>query len=285
VSDGPNSAGMHVNVHRTGPDVLAEIIATTRQALTERQRTVSVAELEARGAARRAAGDMRSFRDALAAPGLSVIAEHKRSSPSAGEIRSDLTLPEVVVSYERGGASALSVLTEETRFGGALEDLAQARAVATLPILRKDFIVDPYQLHEALAAGADAVLLIVVAFDDFEPLEELHALADELGLDALVEVHDAAELEVALALGAEIVGINNRNLSTLKVDIETTLMLRPLVPAGSLVVAESGFRTRAELERLAGAGVDAVLIGEALMRALDVEAACRELTGVPTISL
>jgi indole-3-glycerol phosphate synthase len=263
--------------------VLAEIMATTQTAVAERERTVPVAELLAQGEQRRVAGDLRSFRDALAAPGLSVIAEHKRSSPSAGMIRSDLALPEVVTSYERGGASALSVLTEETRFGGSLADLAQARAAATLPILRKDFVVDPYQLHEALACGADAVLLIVAAFDDFEPLEELHALADELGLDALVEVHNAAELETALALGAEIVGINNRNLSTLQVDIETTLALRPQVPASSLVVAESGFRTRAELERLAEAGVDAVLIGEALMRAPDIEAACRELTGVPTI--
>jgi indole-3-glycerol phosphate synthase len=168
------------------------------------------------------------------------------------------------------------VLTEETRFGGSLEDLAAARAAASLPILRKDFIVGEYQIHEALAGGADAVLLIVAALEA-GPLADLHALAGQLGLAALVEVHNARELEVASAIGAQIIGINNRNLSTLQVDIATTYDLLPKVPAGAVVVSESGLRTREQLRRLEEAGLDAVLIGEALMRSPDIEAATREL--------
>jgi indole-3-glycerol phosphate synthase len=269
--------------------VLAEIVASTRERVAARARAVPVAELEAAGAARVARGDIRPFGPALAAeqaggdgspPGIAVIAEHKRASPSAGAIRSDVALADVVGAYERGGAAALSVLTEETRFAGSLEDLRAARDASTLPILRKDFIVEDYQLHEALAAGADAVLLIVAALEPGE-LTELYALASQLGLDVLVEVHDARELEAATSLGARIIGINNRNLATLEVDLATTFALLPAVSGGALVVAESGFRTRAELERLADAGVDAVLIGEALMRAPDIEAATRELTASP----
>src|SRR5581483_11574185 len=147
-------------------------------------------------------------------PGLSLIAEHKRRSPSAGVIREELSLAEVVGAYERAGARALSILTEPESFGGSLEDLQTARAAATLPILRKDFIVDPYQLHESLAAGADAVLLIVAALEQ-SLLQELHARARDIGLAVLVEVHDHAELERAVVIGAEIIGINNRDLSTL----------------------------------------------------------------------
>jgi indole-3-glycerol phosphate synthase len=207
-----------------------------------------------------------------------VIAEHKRRSPSAGVIREGISLSEVATAYERGGASAMSVLTEGPNFGGSLADLAAARQAVELPILRKDFIVDAYQVHESLAAGADAILLIVAALTPDE-LEGLHRLAGELGLAALVEVHDAAELAIARAAGATLIGINNRDLMTLRVDIRRTLELLEQVPEGATVVAESGFKTRAELERLAQAGVDAVLIGEALMRADDIESACRELVG------
>jgi indole-3-glycerol phosphate synthase len=224
-------------------------------------------------------GATRGFREALAAPGLSVIAEHKRRSPSAGVIREGAALSDVVGAYERAGASALSVLTEESRFGGSLADLRAARAASRLPILRKDFIVEDYQVHEALAAGADAILLIVAALEP-AALARLHALAARLSLAALVEVHNADELAVARELGASIIGINNRNLATLVVDVETTYTLLDAVPPGAVVVAESGFRTRAELERLAAAGLDAALIGESLMRAADIEAACRRLTGV-----
>ena len=259
--------------------VLAEIIETTRAAVEERKAARPQAEL-ARAAASRVRGgdDFRSFREALAAPGLGVIAEHKRRSPSAGVIRDDLDLDQVVRAYEHAGAAAISVLTEERRFGGSLDDLIAAREAVQLPILRKDFIVDSYQVHEALAFGADAVLLIVAALDD-TALGELLDLAGKLELDALVEVHDAGELSRAIEAGAEIVGINNRNLATLAVDLETTFALLPGIPEGILRVAESGFSTPEELQRLSAAGVDAVLIGEALMRAPDVEAACRALTG------
>ncbi len=265
--------------------VLEEIVASTRERVAARRLAVPLEELVAAGAVRLGAGgDRRPFAPALRARragpgGIAVIAEHKRASPSAGVIRSGARLADVVGAYERGGAAALSVLTEETRFAGSLEDLTTARQASALPILRKDFVVDPYQVHEALAAGADAILLIVAALDP-GALAELHGLARELGLAALVEVHDRRELDLAGSLGAQLIGINNRNLATLEVDLATTYALLPDVPSGVLVVAESGFSTRAELERLAEAGVDAVLIGEALMRAPEIEAACRRLTGV-----
>jgi indole-3-glycerol phosphate synthase len=260
-------------------NVLMEIVADTRARVARRALDVPLPALVEAGEQRLAGADaIRDFHAALAAPGISVIAEHKRSSPSAGVIRADLELPDVVSAYERAGASALSVLTEEGRFGGALGDLAVARAAASLPILRKDFIVEEYQVHESLAAGADAILLIVAALDT-GTLIRLHSLATQLGLATLLEVHDAVELDAAHEIGAGIVGINNRDLATLEVDIERTYELLPNVPDGALVVAESGFRTRAELERLEAAGLDAVLIGEALMRASDIEAATRLLLG------
>jgi indole-3-glycerol phosphate synthase len=260
-------------------NVLAEIVADTRVRVARRAQDVPLPALVEAGEQRLAGPDaIRDFYGALDAPGISVIAEHKRSSPSAGVIRADLELPDVVAAYERAGAAALSVLTEESRFGGALADLAIARAASSLPILRKDFIVDEYQVHESLAAGADAILLIVAALDT-GTLIRLHSLATQLGLATLLEVHDAIELDAAHEIGATIVGINNRDLTTLAVDVERTFELLPAVPDGALVVAESGFRERAELERLAAAGVDAVLIGEALMRAPDIESATRLLLG------
>src|SRR5579884_3426889 len=183
-------------------NVLMEIVADTREAIARRAKDVPLSALVQAGEQRRAGqGDTRDFRAALAAPGLSVIAEHKRSSPSAGVIRADLELPDVVGAYERAGARALSVLTEESRFGGALADLAAARQASSLPILRKDFIVEEYQVHEALAAGADAILLIVAALDT-GTLIRLHSLATQLGLATLVEVHDAIELDAAHEIGA-----------------------------------------------------------------------------------
>jgi indole-3-glycerol phosphate synthase len=255
---------------------LERIVQRTRVEVARRRRTVPPAELERR------IGDAearRPFAAALAAPGLALIAEHKRRSPSAGLIREDVELEEVVGAYARAGAAALSVLTEAQGFGGSLEDLPRARAVSSLPILRKDFIVDEYQVLEALAGGADAILLIVAAVDP-GTLQRLYSLADQLGLGVLVEVHDDRELTVAAEMGPAVIGINNRDLATLRVDLARTLQLLPSMPVGSVIVAESGFRTRAELERLAAAGVDAVLVGEALMRSRDIEAACRELTGV-----
>jgi indole-3-glycerol phosphate synthase len=256
-------------------DVLAEIIADTRRRLEQRKPNsdLRLPSPDFPGPGR--------FHAALARPGISVIAEHKRRSPSAGVIREDLTLEQVVQAYERGGAAAISVLTEESRFGGSLHDLATAVHTTELPVLRKEFIIDPFQIHEAVGAGAAAVLLIVAAFPhDTGTLGELQREAAAFGLDVLMEVHNAAELEVALGLNAPIIGINNRNLSTLQVDLATTYGLLPRIPAGTLTVAESGFRTAVELARLQEAGVDAVLIGEALMRSPDLDAACRELTDV-----
>ncbi len=265
-------------------NALTTILQRTRADVAHRRAARPLAHVLAAGQERRiseAAGDApaRSFADALGRPGLSVIAEHKRRSPSAGTIREGIALEDVVSAYERAGAAALSVLTESESFGGALDDLGRARAASTLPILRKDFIVDTYQVSEAVAGGADAVLLIVAALSARE-LSALYTQATELGLEVLVEVHDAAELAAARELGAAIIGINNRDLTTLQVDVGRTMALAPQAPAGALVVAESGFRTRVELQALTGAGVDAVLIGEALMRSPDIEAACRELTGV-----
>jgi indole-3-glycerol phosphate synthase len=250
---------------------LDPILEATRAEVERRRDSVTVAALD-----RSATDGVRSLAEALGRPGLSVIAEHKRRSPSAGAIRGDLELEDVVTAYERGGAVALSILTDGPSFGGSLDDLRAARAASGLPALRKDFIVDPYQVHESFAAGADAILLIVAALAR-QQLEELHAQAHELGLAAVVEVHDERELDVALSLGAAIIGINNRDLKTLQVDTRRTYELLPRVAGRALVVSESGFSARGQLDELERAGVDGVLIGEALMRSPDVEAACREL--------
>jgi indole-3-glycerol phosphate synthase len=257
-------------------NALERIVAATREEVQRRRRDVPVEQLKARAAER--SGERRPFASALARPGLSVIAEHKRRSPSAGVIREGVALEEVVGAYERGGAAALSILTEGPSFGGSLVDLQSAREASGLPLLRKDFVVDSYQVTEALAAGADAILLIVAALTDAE-LSTLYEAARAIGLAVLVEVHDAHELERAVAVGAEIVGVNNRDLTTLSVDTARTFELLAGVPAGTTVVAESGFRTRAELDELERAGVDAVLVGEALMRSPGIESACRVLAG------
>jgi indole-3-glycerol phosphate synthase len=258
---------------------LEPILSATREELARRRESVPLAELDRLGAQRVAGGDLRPFLGALARPGLSVIAEHKRRSPSAGPIREGISLEQVVGCYERAGAAALSVLTDGPSFAGSLDDLRAARAASSLPLLRKDFIVDPYQLYESLAGGADAVLLIVAALDQ-QSLVELHGLAGELELTVLVEVHDRHELARALDVGADLVGINNRDLTTLAVDTRRTFELLPLVPSGVVVVSESGFRERDQLDELEVAGVHGVLVGEALMRSDDIESACRVLTGV-----
>jgi indole-3-glycerol phosphate synthase len=256
---------------------LDPIIAATREELSRRRRETPAAALERAAAGRADSDPVRSFHDALARPGLSLIAEHKRRSPSAGPIRGDLALEDVVRAYERGGAAALSILTEGPSFGGSLEDLRAARRATGLPLLRKDFIVDPYQVQEAFAAGADAILLIVAALSPTE-LSALHAQALELGLSALVEVHDEPELALALELGAPVIGINNRDLKTLSVDTRRTFELRSRIAGDALVISESGFSRREQLDELEAAGVDGVLIGEALMRSVDIESSCRALT-------
>ncbi len=255
--------------------MIEQLISGARAGVEERRSKTPLGDLEAQLHGR---GEDRPFNEALVRPGLSLIAEFKRRSPSAGEISAGAAVAERVAAYERGGAAALSVLTDERHFGGSLEDLQAARSACDLPILRKDFIVDPYQLYEAAISGADAVLLIVRALDDDE-LHSLYAEARGLDLDCLVEVHDEPELERALEAGAEVIGINNRNLDEGTVDVATTYELMPDVPAGKTVVAESGISERAELEELDRVGVDAVLIGGALMSAEDPEAKVRELTG------
>ncbi|HEX8690435.1 MAG TPA: indole-3-glycerol phosphate synthase TrpC [Solirubrobacterales bacterium] len=255
--------------------MIEQLIGAAREGVEERRSRTSQADLESRLPER---GRDRPFNEALVRPGLSLIAEFKRRSPSAGEISTSATVAAQVGAYERGGAAALSVLTDERHFGGSLDDLQAARAGCDLPILRKDFIVDPYQLYEAAVYGADAVLLIVRALAD-EQLRALYGEARRLDLDCLVEVHDAEELERALELDADVIGINNRNLDEGIVEVATTYELMPDVPAGKTVVAESGISARAELEELERVGVDAVLIGAALMGAADPEALVRELTG------
>jgi len=256
--------------------MIEQLIAVAREGVEERRGQVPQADLESRLSAR---GEDRPFSEALVRPGLSLIAEFKRRSPSAGEISAAAGVAAQVGAYERGGAAALSVLTDKRHFGGSLEDLRAARGACDLPILRKDFIVDPYQLLEAAVNGADAVLLIVRALGDRE-LAALYGEARGLDLDCLVEVHDGEELERALALDADAIGINNRDLDEGTVDVSRTYELMPDVPAGKTVVAESGISTRAELEELERVGVDAVLIGGALMSAADPEAKTRELAGL-----
>jgi indole-3-glycerol phosphate synthase len=255
--------------------MIEQLISGAREGVEERRHQVPQADLESQLHGR---GEDRPFSEALVRPGLSLIAEFKRRSPSAGEISASAEVRDQVGAYERGGAAALSVLTDELHFGGSLEDLRSARAACDLPILRKDFIVDPYQLYESAVHGADAVLLIVAALDD-EVLARLYSEARGLDLDCLVEVHDERELERALEADADVIGINNRDLDTGSVDVSTTYELLPDVPAGKTVVAESGISERAELEELDRVGVDAVLIGGALMSANDPEAKARELIG------
>jgi indole-3-glycerol phosphate synthase len=257
------------------PTFLETVVERTRADLEARKRALPADELRTRlGPARRG----RPFSEALIAEGISLIAEMKRASPSRGPIRPDATVGEVVSAYQDAGARAVSVLTEPEWFGGSIDDLVAARAACDLPLLRKDFVVDEYQLLEARAAGADAVLLIVAALDG-DRLAELMSAASDLGMDSLVEVHDEDEVETAVEAGAEVLGINNRDLHSLEVDLDTTFRLLADVPAGTVVVAESGITHHEDVERLERAGVDAILVGEALMRADDPVRAVRELLG------
>jgi indole-3-glycerol phosphate synthase len=242
--------------------------------VSRRKAERSLADLEREASGR---GEGRPFVEALARPGTSLIAEHKRRSPSAGTIREGMTCAEIVRAYERGGAAAISVLTEEAHFGGSLGDLRDARRATELPLLRKDFTIDPYQLYEAKAVGADAVLLVAGSLDPRE-LGTLHGLARDLDLDVLVEISRDEELAAALEVDADVIGINNRDLEDFTVDIQRTFDLLADVPAGKVVVSESGIVYREQIEELEHVGVDAVLVGETLMRAPDPEAAVRELT-------
>lgn len=244
-----------------------------------------VAALQKRAAALRAAAEsataVPSFEAALrGGSSVAVIAEVKRRSPSAGAIVADASAAEVAVAYEAAGVAAVSVLTDEAYFGGSLADLESVRGRVGLPLLRKDFTMDPVQIWEARAAGASAVLLIVRILTDAQ-LRDYRELAEELGLSALVEVHDEGELERALAAGARVVGVNNRDLATFETDLRTTVRLAPGVPPDVVLVGESGIGSASDVALLAGAGVHAVLVGEALMRAPSPSELARQLASVP----
>jgi indole-3-glycerol phosphate synthase len=256
-------------------NVLERIVESTRDEVRRRRAAVPLRDLEQALAHR----EDRPFSEALTRPGVSLIAEHKRRSPSAGTIREGATVGEVVGPDERGSPPPVSVLTEGAHFAGSLDDLREAREACRLPVLRKDFIVDAYQVYETAAAGADALLLIVAALT-LDELADLHAEAQALDLDVLVEVHDERELEHALeTIDADVIGINNRDLSDFSVDLDRTYELLSEVPAGKTVVSESGFHSREQLDELERVGVDAVLVGEALMRSPDMEDAVRALVG------
>jgi indole-3-glycerol phosphate synthase len=253
--------------------VLGEIVARTRERVRERKAALPLDRLLV---STPVAPTHRAFAQALSRVSVNVIAEFKRRSPSRGTIRDDLNPDDMAVAYEAGGAAALSVLTDEDFFGGSTEDLRRARAATLLPVLRKDFVVDPYQVWEAATLGADAVLLIVAALEGKE-LRSLSEAAAGAGLETLVEVHDREELELALAAGSLIVGVNNRNLKTMAVDVQTSLDLVAAIPDHVVAVAESGLATGADLRRLRSAGFDAFLVGEHLMRAPDPGLALRAL--------
>ena len=261
-------------------DVLAEILAGKREEVEAAKGAVSPTALRERALARARGEATRGFRRALLeTPAPRVIAELKRRSPSKGEIRPDFDPVGCAKAYADAGAAAISVLTDARWFGGALELLDAVRAAVALPLLRKDFVIDPYQVDEARAHGADAVLLIVRALAAGE-LRALRERAAELGLDALVEVHDEAEVEVALAAGADLVGVNNRDLATFATDLAVTERLAPRLAAhGVVVVGESGIFTHADVRRLEAAGAHAVLVGESLMREPDVGRALARLRG------
>jgi len=254
--------------------ILDEIVTAKKEELTKRKQTMPLAMLESNRAKNLKKLD---FASALRGDGICLIAEVKKASPSKGMICPDLDPVGLARTYADNGASAISVLTEAKYFQGSLEYLASIHheLQGRKPLLRKDFIFDPYQVYESSAYGADALLLIVAILSE-EQLTELLSLSHSLGMKCLVEVHDEAELEVALCSEARIIGINNRDLSTFSVDIAVTKRLRPLIPADRIVVSESGIRQRADVQRLREWGVDAVLIGEALVTADDVAAKMRE---------
>lgn len=253
--------------------VLDEIIAHKREEVAASRSAVSLAEMRARAGA---APLPRAFAAAIAGPPVRIIAEVKRSSPSAGSIRQDADPAMTARLYEAAGAAAVSVLTDRRYFSGSPDDLRAVRQTVGLPVLRKDFVVDPYQVYEARAIGADAVLLIAGTVPAAD-LAALGRLAAELGMTALFEVHTEDHLDEVLAAGARVIGINNRNLNTLGIDLETTPRLRPRIPAGLLVVSESGIETPADVERVCRAGIHAMLVGTALMASPDPAAHLRAL--------
>ena len=251
------------------PDILKKIMRRKKEEVAARVGRRSLRQLEQDA---QSADSVRGFADAMlakvAAGEAAVIAEIKKASPSKGVLREVFDPSQIAVSYQRGGAACLSVLTDRDFFQGSDDYLRQARGACSLPVIRKDFIVDPYQVVEARAIGADCILLIAACLDDAR-LTELNALARDLGMDVLVEVHDAGELDRALAVPGRLIGINNRDLRSFHVSLETTLGLLNAIPEDRLLVTESGIHSREDVQRMRMGGVDAFLVGEALMRAGD----------------
>ncbi len=259
------------------PDILKKIIARKREEIAAGLRSVSLAEMAERAkSAEPCRGFVQAMRARIDAGGAAVIAEIKKASPSKGVIREDFRPAEIAASYERGGAACLSVLTDRDFFQGGNEYLQQARAACALPVIRKDFIIDDYQVYEARAIGADCILLIAACLDDAQ-MAGLAERATALGMDVLVEVHDAGELRRVLPLGLPLVGINNRNLRSFEVSLQTTLDLLPQIPDDRIVVTESAIHTADDVSLMREHGVDAFLVGEAFMRADDPGARLAEL--------
>ena len=260
--------------------VLKNIISRKWEQVAERKQRCGMGQLQAMMNGQSASrGFVRALEARVGTGRAAVVAEIKKASPSKGVIREHFQPAEIAASYAQGGAACLSVLTDEDFFQGADAHLQQARAACSLPVLRKDFVVDPYQVMEARAIGADCILLIATALADAQ-FAELNAAAGELGLDVLIEVHDREDLERSLGFGHTLVGINNRDLKTFEVDTTLSARLRPLIPQGRMVVAESGISSKEDVELLKRAGVNGILVGEALMTAPDVGAKVRELSGV-----
>lgn len=254
-------------------NILTKIVADKKVEVEQRKKNMPLASLKESCARRKAHLD---FARALSGDSISIIAEVKKASPSRGVLRPDFDPVELAKTYAQGGASAISVLTETNYFQGSIDHLAKIRKEVNLPLLRKDFIFDQYQIHESCAYGADALLLIVSILSQ-EQLKELLSVSHSIDLSCLVEVHNEKEVEMALQSGAEIIGINNRNLDTFIVDINTTRRLRSLIPQERIVVSESGIKSRSDIEKVRGWGVNAVLVGETLVTADDIPAVMRGL--------
>lgn len=257
---------------------LEEICATKREEVAARKALATIEDLDRRAREGDAPRGFRAALEAKAASGYALIAEIKKASPSKGLIRADFRPAEHGLAYQQGGAACLSVLTDAPYFQGHEDYLMDARAACNLPVLRKDFMVDPWQVAEARAIGADAILIIVAALDD-GAMAEIEAAAMERGMDVLVEVHDEAEMERAARLRSRLIGVNNRDLKIFRTDLATTERLVPLAPPGTLLVGESGIASHADCERLARSGVRCFLVGESLMRQPDIAAATRALLG------
>ena len=258
-------------------NVLSEIMAKKQERVTAAREIISLEEMRRLASEARAVAKPHALLDALRRDGVNIIAEFKRRSPSKGIIRAEANVTAIARNYEAGGAVAMSVLTEEDYFAGSLDDLRAVKATVDLPVLRKDFMFEEYQVYEAAAAGADAILLIVAAIDD-EVVSRLRRLAeDELRMDALVEVHTAGEMKRAVACGGTIIGVNNRDLRTFEVSLETSIALAAHAPPDAVLISESGLHSSNDLQRLREAGYKGFLIGETLMRAPKPDEVLRSL--------